>query len=110
MVLKSAQLLFDLFKRERILFNDAANSFLVTTDASRKILNRWLLYGSFTDEHKILLNMLKGTLEESLEEDVLDLLDDFEKNCVILKDYERTADPDPCIQGIAYSSSKFICI
>ena len=100
---KSAQLLFDLYKREKILFNDAANSFIVKT--ATEIHDEWVQYGSFTDKHKVLLKLHKGTLDEEGREEVLELLNDLAENCVLEDD---KAEPNPCLQGIAYSSSKFI--
>lgn len=109
---KSAQLLFDLYKRELILFNDAANSFLVT-HTSVEIQDEWVEYGSFTDKYKLLLKTHKGTLEEeSMKEEVLELLDEWAENCFLKDDDHdtKTAEPNPCLQGIAYSSSKLISI
>ena len=104
---KSAQLLFDLCKREQILFNDAANSFIVKT--STEIHDEWVQYGSFTDKpKKQLLKLHKGMLDEEGRKEVLELLDEWAENCVLEDDEVKTAEPNPCLQGIAYSSSKFI--
>ena len=105
---KSAQLLFDLYKREQILFNDAADSLIVKTSTSTEIRDEWVQYGSFTDEHKILLKLHKGTLNEDEMEDVLELLNEWAENCFLEDDEVKTAEPNPLLQGIAYSSSKFI--
>ena len=104
---KSAQLLFDLYKREQILFNDAANSFIVKT--STEVYHEWVQYGSFTDEHKILLKLQKGTLDEYEMEEVSALLDEWAEHCFLIDDDEvKTAEPNPCFRGIACTSSKFI--
>ena len=111
-LLRSAQLLFDLYKREQILFNDAANSFLVTT--SIDIFDKWVDYGSFADKDQLLFKLHKNSLNQECQEEISELLEEWAECCVLKDDSVELnlnvygAEPNRCLQGIAYSSSKFM--
>ena len=101
--LKSAQLLFDMHKREHILFSDASDCYLAT--ASNAELNKeMLLYGSFTDKPHILQKLQQQKLDKSLREELETVLDEFYESCIPNEDDPTST--DPCGQGIAYSTSK----
>ena len=97
----SARLLFDLHKREHILFNDANDSYLVT-ECSTEIYRQMVLYGAFSDPDKLLLKMHQGRLGD-LKDELLIVIDEFAEVCVLEED---PAEPNVCNQGIAYSTSK----
>ena len=113
MLLRSAQLLFDLYKREQILFNDAANSFLVV-NTSLELFDEWVKCGSFVDDDKILLKLHKNSLDEDSLEEILLLLKEWAERCVLNDDSVELnlnvygAEPNRCLQGMAYSSSMFM--
>ena len=111
-VLRSAQLLFDLHKRDQILFNDSANSFLVKTDISLEIFRECIIFATFEDSNKILLKMHRDSLQDGQLKELLQLLEKWTKNCFLKDDSVEpivcTVEPNMCLQGIAYSSSKFL--
>ena len=113
-VFRSAQLLFDLHKREQILFNDAANSFLVTTYTSSKFFDECVTFATFEDANQILLKMHRDSLQDGQLKELLQHLERWTENCFLKDDSVEpivcTAEPNMCLQGIAYSSSKFICM
>ena len=102
--MKSARLLFDMHKREHILFSDASDCYLAT--ASNAELNEgMLLYGSFTDKpDHILQKLQQQKLNESLRKELETVLDEFYESCV--PDEDDPTSTNPCGQGIAYSTSK----
>lgn len=99
--ISSARLLFDLHKREHILFKDAIDSYLVTASSS-ELYNSMVLYGAFSDSDKLLLKLHQGKLGD-LTDELLTVLDEFAEVCVLEDD---PAELNVCNQGIAYSTSK----
>ena len=104
--ISSAQLLFDLHKREHILFKDAIESYLVTASSS-ELYKSMILYGAFSDTDKFLLRLHQGKLED-LTDELLMVIDECSEVCVLEAD---PSEPNVCNQGIAYiySTSKLNC-
>ena len=99
--ISSARLLFDLHKREHILFNDAIDSYLVTATSS-ELFTGMVVYGAFSDDDQLLLKLHQGKLED-LTDELLTVMDEFAEVCVLEGD---PSEPNVCNQGIAYSTSK----
>lgn len=98
----SAQLLFDMHKRENILFSDALESYLAT-DQSIIVYYDMVLLGSMCDSNKLLVKMHRGKLGDDRKR-LLDKLEEIASACLLPND---PAEPHTCYQGIIYSTSEF---
>ena len=97
--LTSAQLLFDMHKRENILFSNALESYL-STEASYDIHNSLVRLGALSDRNKLLVKMHTGKLQR-LKPKLKQRLQNISSACLLKDD---PAEPDTCYQGITYSS------
>lgn len=97
---RSAQLLFDMHKRESILFSDATASYLVTWH-SFHIFTDLLQLGSLSDANKLLVKMHQGKLGDD-KQALLSELNKIAACCVL--DDDPTL-PHACYQWITYSTS-----
>ena len=97
----SAQLLFDMHKRESILFSDALESYLVT-DQSITDYYDMVLLGSMRDSEKLLVKMHRGKLGAD-RENLLAKLQEIASACLLKNDL---SEPNTCYQEIVYSSSE----
>ena len=95
----SARLLFDMHKRENILFSNALESYL-STEASKDIHGNLIMLGSLSDENKLLLKMHTGKLGK-LKQELQDRLHDISSACLLEGD---PAEPHTSYQGITYST------
>ena len=104
----SARLLFDIHKRENILFSNAFDSYL-STDASMRMHKSLVSLGSLSDEDRLLLKMHKGNLG-SLKCELQRRLRGISTDCLLEDD---PAEPHTCYQGITYSTREipavFLC-
>ena len=95
----SARLLFDMHKRENILFSNALDSYL-STDASIHTHNDLVSLGSLSDKNKLLVKMHKGKLGD-FKCELQDRLRCISSDCLLKDD---PAEPHTCNQGITYST------
>lgn len=99
--LRSAQLLFDLHMRGHILLSDAVDSYLVERDD--EVVRSLMTYGSFSDDGRMLLKMLKGQLNQTEKGELSGDIGDFTEACAVEDD---PAEPHVCNQSLAYTTSK----
>ena len=97
----SARLLFDMHKRESILFSNALDSY-ICTKPSFSSFGELVTLGSLSDKDKLLVKMHTGKLG-NLRQTLLEMLEKISSNCLLEDD---PAEPNPSYQGIAYSTSK----
>ena len=95
----SARLLFDMHKRESILFSNAADSY-ISTEPSFPTFADLLTLGSLSDQDKLFVKMHTGQLGD-LRQTLLDKLDEIASGCLLEDD---PAEPHPSYQGITYST------
>ena len=97
----SARLLFDMHKRESILFSNALDSY-ICTEPSFNIFVELVGLGSLSDEDKLLVKMHMGKLG-NLRQTLLEKLGKISSGCLLEGD---PAEPHPSYQGITYSTRK----
>ena len=95
----SARLLFDMHKRENILFSNALDSYL-STDASKHNHYDLIILGSLSDKNKLLAKMRKGKLG-SFKCELQSRLRRISSDCLLKDD---PAEPHTCNQGRTYST------
>ena len=102
----SARLLFDMHKRENILFSNALESYLAT-EASSHTHNSLINLGSLSDKSKLLVKMHMGQLEQRLKRKLKEKL---QKISFALLLEEDPAEPDTSYQRITYSSREIAIV
>ena len=99
----TARLLFDMHKRESLLFAIASESY-ICTDPSFPVFEELVKLGSLLDDDKLLAKMHTGNLGD-LRQTLLDKLDQISAWCLLEDD---PAEPHTSHQRITYSTRELL--
>ena len=98
--LLSANVLFEIFEVQNILFSKAKDAYF-TTPYNQKIHEELKELSSMTDSHQLFKQMLRNQIQD--KQTLLNKLKEI-SNCFIISNDE--SEPDSSNQGVAYSCGK----